>query len=57
MITKNLNRTSIISNPKKINAGVLKLKVITRLKKRNLQSKFITISIFLSIGIISYLAG
>jgi len=57
MSTENLNRTSVITTPKKINAGDLKLKLSTKLKKRNLQTKFITIGIFLSIGILSYLAG
>jgi len=57
MSTENLNRASVIPTPKRINAGVLKLKVVTRLKKRNIQTKLITVGIFLSIGILSYLAG
>ena len=57
MSTENLNASSRIIPSKRINAGLLKMKVISKHKKKNLQNKFITIGIFLSIGIISYLVG
>ena len=67
MSLENLNRTSDIEitkkfklirkSPSKVNIDVLKNRVITEKKKKAFQSKIILFSVFLSIGILGYLAG
>ena len=67
MSLENLNRTSDIEitkkfksirkSPNKVNIDVLKNRVITEKKKKAFQSKIILFSVFLSIGILGYLAG
>ncbi len=67
MSLENLNRTSDIKitqiksksirmSPSKVNIDVLKNRVINEKKKKAFQSKIILFSVFLSIGILSYLA-
>ena len=68
MSLESLNRTSDIEitekksksirmSPSKVNIDVLKNRVITEKKKKAFQSKIILFSVFLSIGILGYLAG
>ena len=68
MSLENLNRTSDIKitqiksksirmSPSKVNIDVLKNTVINEKKKKAFQSKIILFSVFLSIGILGYLAG
>ena len=67
MSLENLNRTSDIEitkkfksirkSPSKVNIDILKNRVITEKKKKAFQSKIILFSVFLSIGILGYLAG
>ena len=68
MSLESLNRTSDIEirekksksiqmSPCKVNIDVLKNRVITEKKKKAFQSKIILFSVFLSIGILGYLAG
>ena len=68
MSLENLNRTSDINitqiksksirmSPSKVNIDVLKNRVINEKKKKAFQSKIILFSVFLSIGILGYLAG
>ena len=68
MSLENLNRTSNIKitqikskyirmSPSKVNIDVLKNRVINEKKKKAFQSKIILFSVFLSIGILGYLAG
>ncbi|MDC3162398.1 hypothetical protein OA670_02145 [Candidatus Pelagibacter sp.] len=68
MSLENLNRTSDIKitqiksksirmSPGKVNIDVLKNRVINEKKKKAFQSKIILFSVFLSIGILGYLAG
>ena len=67
MSLENLNRTSDIEitkkfksirkSPSKVNIDILKNRVITEKKKKAFQSKIILFSVFLSIGILVYLAG
>ena len=67
MSLENLNRTSDIKitqiksksirmSPGKVNIDVLKNRVINEKKKKAFQSKIILFSVFLSIGILGYLA-
>ena len=67
MSLENLNRTSDIKitqiksksirmSPSKVNIDVLKNRVINEKKKKAFQSKIILFSLFLSIGILGYLA-
>ena len=67
MSLENLNRTSDIKitkiksksirmSPSKVNIDVLKNRVINEKKKKAFQSKIILFSVFLSIGILGYLA-
>ena len=48
---------SIQMSRSKVNIDVLKNRVITEKKKKAFQSKIILFSVFLSIGILGYLAG
>ena len=68
MSLENLDRTSDIKitqiksksirmSPSKVNIDVLKNRVINEKKKKAFQSKIILFSVFLSIGILGYLAG
>ena len=68
MSLQSLNRTSDIEitekksksnriSTSKVNIDVLKNRVITEKKKKAFQSKIILFSVFLSIGILGYLAG
>ena len=67
MSLENLDRTpdikitqikskSIRMSPSKVNIDVLKNRVINEKKKKAFQSKIILFSVFLSIGILGYLA-
>ena len=67
MSLESLNRTSDIKitqiksksirmSPSKVNIDVLKNRVINEKKKKAFQSKIILFSVFLSIGILGYLA-
>ena len=67
MSLENLDRTSDIKitqiksksirmSPSKVNIDVLKNRVINEKKKKAFQSKIILFSVFLSIGILGYLA-
>ena len=67
MSLESLNRTSEIKitemksksirmSPSKVNIDVLKNRVINEKKKKAFQSKIILFSVFLSIGILGYLA-
>ena len=67
MSLENLNRISDIKitqiksksirmSPSKVNIDVLKNRVINEKKKKAFQSKIILFSVFLSIGILGYLA-
>ena len=55
--TTKINSKSIRMSPSKVNIDVLKNRVINEKKKKAFQSKIILFSVFLSIGILGYLAG
>ena len=55
--TTKINSKSIRMSPSKVNIDVLKNRVINENKKKAFQSKIILFSVFLSIGILGYLAG
>ena len=54
--TTKINSKSIRMSPSKVNIDVLKNRVINEKKKKAFQSKIILFSVFLSIGILGYLA-
>ena len=55
--TTKINSKSIRMSPSKVYIDVLINRVINEKKKKAFQSKIILFSVFLSIGILGYLAG